>query len=135
MIPRDCVAAAGAHGAEVAHADVIALVSQPTQPVRNLADATPDREAALLAQREATSTRYGKRATTGAAFALAGCLALLPAALVNSGAGGNEANSNATPGICNRRCTKPTVPARPRGGSPRSPDCCRTAATSTRRST
>lgn len=73
------------HGAEVAHAEVIALVSQPGQPVRALAEAMPDREAALLAQREATSERYGKRVTLVASLALAGCLTLLLAALINSG--------------------------------------------------
>src|SRR6185312_16476683 len=61
-----------AHGAETAHADVVALVSQPDQPVRALAEAMLDREAALLAQREATSKRYGKRVTLVAAFALVG---------------------------------------------------------------
>ena len=73
------------HGAEAAHADVVALVSQPDQPVRALADAMLDREAALLAQREATSERYGKRVTLVASLALAGCLTLLLAALINSG--------------------------------------------------
>lgn len=73
------------HGAEVAHADVIALVSQPAQPVHALAEAMLDHEATLLAQREKTSDRYGKRVTIIAAIALTGCLALLLAALVNSG--------------------------------------------------
>jgi diguanylate cyclase (GGDEF)-like protein len=73
------------HAAEVAHADVIALVSQPVQPVRDLADSMLDREAMLLAQREATSARYGKHVAIVAASALAGCIALLLAALVNSG--------------------------------------------------
>ncbi|HWG67023.1 MAG TPA: sensor domain-containing diguanylate cyclase [Rhodanobacteraceae bacterium] len=44
-----------------------------------------DHEAMLLAQREKTSDRYGKRVTIIAAIALAGCLTLLLAALVNSG--------------------------------------------------
>ena len=74
-----------AHGAAAAHADVIALVSQPAQPVHALAEAMLDHEAMLLAQREKTSDRYGKRVTIIAAIALAGCLTLLLAALVNSG--------------------------------------------------
>ena len=74
-----------AHGAEIAHADVIALVSQPTRPAREIAEAMLDREATLLAQREKTSDRYGKRVALVAAFALFGCLTLLLAALVNSG--------------------------------------------------
>ena len=73
------------HGAEVAHADVVALVSQTTQPVHGLAEAMLDHEATLLAQREGTSERYGKRVTFVAAIALFGCLSLLLAALVNSG--------------------------------------------------
>ncbi|MES2403606.1 MAG: diguanylate cyclase [Pseudomonadota bacterium] len=74
-----------AHGAETAHADVVALVSQPVQPVRTLAEAMLDREATLLEQREKTSDRYGKGVAIAAALALSGCLALLLAALVNSG--------------------------------------------------
>ena len=74
-----------AHGPEAAHADVIALVSQPEQPVRALAEAMLDREAALLATREATSERYGERVAIVATLALSGCLALLLAALINSG--------------------------------------------------
>jgi diguanylate cyclase (GGDEF)-like protein len=74
-----------AHGAAAAHADVIALVSQPAQPVHALAAAMLDHEAMLLAQREKISDRYGKRVTIIAAIALAGCLTLLLAALVNSG--------------------------------------------------
>ena len=74
-----------AHGPEASHADVIALVSRPDRPVRELAAAMLDREATLLAQREQTSERYGKRVTIVAALALSGCLALLLAALINSG--------------------------------------------------
>lgn len=73
-----------AHGAAAAHVDVIALVSQPAQPVRDLANAMLDREAALLAQREKTSDRNGERVAIVAAFAFFGCLTLLLAALVNS---------------------------------------------------
>ena len=73
-----------AHGAETAHADVIALISHPDQPVHELAEAMLVREATLLAERERTSERYGKRVTIVAGIALFGCLSLLLAALVNS---------------------------------------------------
>ena len=73
-----------AHGAAVAHADVIALASQPAQPVRELAEAMLDREATLLAQREKASDRNGRSVAIVATIALSGCLALLLAALVNS---------------------------------------------------
>lgn len=73
------------HGPAAAHADVILLVSQPAQPVRALAEVMLGREATLLAQREQTSERYGRRVTLVAALALSGCLTLLLAALVNSG--------------------------------------------------
>lgn len=74
-----------AHGPATAQADVIALLSQPIQPVDTLAEAMLDRESALLSQRERTSERYGRSVTLAAALALFGCLALLLAALVNSG--------------------------------------------------
>src|SRR6185312_257561 len=87
-VDRDATQLAGLvadNPAEIAHADVIALVSQPTRPAREIAEAMLDREATLLAQREKTSDRYGKRVALVAAFALFGCLTLLLAALVNSG--------------------------------------------------
>jgi len=74
-----------AHGAAAAHADVIALVSEPTKPVREIADAMLDREAALLEQREKAGDRNEQHVTIAATIALVGCLALLLAALVNSG--------------------------------------------------
>lgn len=74
-----------ARGPAAAHAEVIALVSQRAQPVRDAANAMLDREAGLLAQRERTSDRNGRLVAVTAAIALAGCLALLIAALINSG--------------------------------------------------
>lgn len=64
---------------------MIALVSEPTKPVREIADAMLDREAALLEQREKAGDRNEQHVTIAATIALVGCLALLLAALVNSG--------------------------------------------------
>lgn len=74
-----------AHGAEAAHAKVIALVSQANDPVRDLATGMLEREATLLKQRESASIHNGRNVAVAAAVAFAGCLALLLAALVNSG--------------------------------------------------
>lgn len=72
------------HGVSAAYAEVIALVSQPAKPVRDITDGMLEREATLLAQREAASDRNGRNVAITAAVALAGCLTLLLAALVNS---------------------------------------------------
>lgn len=72
-------------GPEVAHADVIALLSHPANPVRDVVSGMLDREAALLKLREAASVRNSRNVAIAAAIALGGSLALLIAALVSVG--------------------------------------------------
>lgn len=70
-------------GAEAAHADVVALVSQTARPVDDVAGQMLAREADLLKTREAASARSGRRVTLVAAAALGGSLTLLIVALAS----------------------------------------------------
>lgn len=72
-------------GASAAHAEVIALVSQPTRPVDDVADRILAREADLLKTREAASARNGRTVAVAAAVALGGSLVLLLAAFASVG--------------------------------------------------
>lgn len=69
-------------GPVVAHGEVIALLSGPANPAREIAKGMLDRAAAALKSREADSKRLNRNLTVSAATALAGCLGLLSAALV-----------------------------------------------------
>jgi len=72
-------------GPAAAQADVIALLTRPTNPVRDVASGMLDREAALLKSREADSARNSRNVAIAAAVALGGSLALLIAALASVG--------------------------------------------------
>lgn len=72
------------HGPAAAHADVVALISQPTSPVRELTNAMLDHEAGLLNHREGADDRNGRVVAITTALALAGSLALLIAAFIST---------------------------------------------------
>jgi diguanylate cyclase (GGDEF)-like protein len=72
-------------GVSVAHADVVALISQSQQPVRDTADEILAREAGLLDARSAASARNGRAVTLAAAIALGASIALLLLAFVSTG--------------------------------------------------
>ena len=72
-------------GASAAHAEVVALVSQSTRPVDDVANRILAREADLLRTREAASARNGRTVALSAAVALGGSLALLLAAFFTVG--------------------------------------------------
>lgn len=73
------------NGPAVAHADVIALIAHPANPVREVAIGMLDHETALLKSRAIASARNSRNVAIAAAVALGGSLALLIAALASAG--------------------------------------------------
>ncbi len=71
--------------AATAQADVIALVSQPTRPIEDIANRMLAREAALLQRRETATARNGRAVAIAAALALGGSIALLLGAFAITG--------------------------------------------------
>jgi len=72
-------------GPAIAQADVIALISHSTNPIRDIANGMFDREATVLKFRESASDRHRRNVAVAAALALSGSLVLLIAAFASVG--------------------------------------------------